>query len=72
MEGHLHPLQEQETSDDLLFHYASGEKLDMILKSETLSLSPYAETNDPRENRESVAQFTLPSPRGVHPRSTWE
>jgi len=67
MEGHLHPLQEQKTSDDLLFHYASGEKLGMILKSETLWLSPYAETNDPRENREWVAQFTLPSTGGRPP-----
>jgi hypothetical protein len=64
MEGHLHPLQEQEISDDLLFHYASGEKLGMILNSEALWLSPYSGTNDPRENKEWVAQYTMPSSAG--------
>ena len=67
MEGHLHPLQEQEISDDLLFHYATGEKLGKILDSGTLWLSPYSGTNDPRENREWVAQFTMPSTPGRPP-----
>ena len=57
----FHPLQQWEVTEDLLYHYTSASTLAKILDSGNLHLGPYSHTNDPREYKEWVPMFTMPS-----------
>jgi hypothetical protein len=67
MEGDLHRLQLQEIDDNLLFHYTPPTSLEAILKNWTLRLGAYANTNDPREQKEWRAGFVIPTAGGRPP-----
>jgi Protein of unknown function (DUF2971) len=61
MEGDLHWLQYQDTDENLLYHYTRPDSLDTILANGTLRLSPYANTNDPREQKDWRPAFVMPA-----------
>jgi hypothetical protein len=67
LDGDLHPLQRQEVNEELLYHYTSATTLAKILDSGQIRLGPYARTNDPREQKEWIPRFTMPTGPGRPP-----
>jgi hypothetical protein len=63
----FHPLQQWNVTEYLLYHYTSPFTLAKILDSGNLHLGPYSRTNDPREYKEWVPLFTMPSGHGRPP-----
>ena len=66
-DGDLNRLQDQEVTEDLLYHYTSADTVAKILDSGTVRLGPYTRTNDPREQKEWIPLFTMPSGPGRPP-----
>ena len=65
LQGHW--LAESDYHPDLLFHYATNQKLVQVLGSEELWLAPYAWMNDPREQMEWASEGTFPAGGEVRP-----